>query len=130
MTENGTCTNDTERSKEENDDWSARSQIWGEEFCITLRTVGNEATGDVPHQRVYHAVENYLLMEDHSFEPGDRPDSPDDLPQMPKKSRRYSIGEAIVTLWLEASNGLVEAEFSELDSVAQDAIPVDFEVMG
>ena len=115
-----------DQTEEGSDGWSAVEEVWGETWAITVRTEGSEAAGNYVQSASFQAIRDYLLgrMDSHSFEAGDRPDNPEDIPDdLPKRERQYAAGDTVHTVRLEAPEDILDAEFPALIEATEEALP-------
>jgi hypothetical protein len=114
-------------AKETNNDWSAESTYFGNDFVATVRTEGNEAEGEIPQVNAQFAVRDQLTNDDTSFEADNRPDSANSVHTPVEKTRTFSTTGVDMTLSLAGSEEIIEDEFEELAEAVEESLPEDWE---
>jgi len=114
--------NDITAAKEQNNDWSNETTLWGAGFEIEIVTEGNEAEGEVPATNAWIAAESHLKSDDCPLEPGDQPNSFTD-----EKTTRFVGDQVEMFVTMKTMNDELMSEYEPLVETVEDVIPDDWE---
>ena len=112
-------------SKRTNDDWEAEKRLWGETFVLTLTTVGNELHGEIAHVRGVRAMKEYVASSESAFEPGDSPDSAEEVDADQGSVAHWERDNTEMELLCETvdDSGVWDESWSELKEAVDEVLP-------
>lgn len=110
-----------------NNDWSADTTLWGDDFVATIETSGNEAKGEGPHVSAQFALEGQLTSDDTTFSGENRADSADGVHTPEEKSREWATEGVNLVFTLAGSEEIVVEEFNATADAVGESLPAEWE---
>jgi len=109
--------------KEQNLDWKANEQLWGEEFIAEVSSEGLESEGEVP-QAEAQVVLYETVQEKDGFVPGNVPETASGVDWNYTREVSFVGEQNEMTVRLRAKDyGLIQSEFENLVDGIEDRVP-------
>lgn len=113
---------DVQRQKELNNDWSAEATWGAEGLDISLLSEGNEANGEVPQTNGQVYVREYLTGDDCDLDPGEASSSPEQI-----RTTKWATEGVTMTLTLSGRSELIKQHEDGLVDAVEGALPDGWE---